>query len=164
MAHRDDPSDPSRRLEPVNPPRLEERVQARLAEELAWYDTRSRKNQRWYRAIKVLQLIAAALVPVMAGMGVSAWITGGLGSAIVVMEGVQQLYQFQEHWIAYRSTWEGLRGEQHLYEAQAGDYATAVSPPVLLAERIEGLVAREHARWVSVQEAAARGQVSPREG
>jgi hypothetical protein len=78
-------------------------VQARLAKEPAWYDARARKNQRWYRAIKILQLIAAALVPMMAGMGVSAWITGGLGSAIVVMEGVQQLYQFQEHWMAYRS-------------------------------------------------------------
>jgi hypothetical protein len=77
MARRDDPPDPSRRLEAVNTPGLEERVQARLAEELGWYDARARKNQRWYRAIKVLQLIAAALVPVMAGMGVSAWITGG---------------------------------------------------------------------------------------
>jgi hypothetical protein len=164
MAHRDDPSDPSRRLEAVNPPGLEERVQARLAEELAWYDTRARKNQRWYRAIKVLQLIAAALVPVMAGIGASAWITGGLGSLIVVLEGVQQLYQFQEHWIAYRTTWEGLRREQHLYEARGGDYATAASPPTLLAERVEALVAREHARWVSVQEAAARVQVQPRDG
>ena len=65
--------------------------------------------------------------------------------------------------MAYRSTWEGLRREQHLYEARAGDYATVVSPPTLLTERIEELVAREHARWVSVQEAAARGQVSSRE-
>jgi Protein of unknown function (DUF4231) len=100
----------------------------------------------------------------MAGMGVSAWITGGLGSAIVVMEGVQQLYQFQEHWIAYRSTWEGLRREQLLYEARASDYASAASPPTLLAERVEALVAREHSRWVSAQEAATRGQMPPREG
>jgi hypothetical protein len=104
MAHRDDPSDPSRRLEPVNAPGLEEGERARLAEELRWYDARARDNQRWYRAIKVAQLVAAALVPVMAGMGVSAWITGGLGSLIVVLEGIQQLYQFQEHWIAYRTT------------------------------------------------------------
>jgi hypothetical protein len=164
MAHRDDPSDPSRHLEPVNAPGLEERVQARQAEELRWYDARARDNQRWYRAIKVAQLVAAALVPVMAGMGVSAWITGGLGSLIVVLEGVQQLYQFQEHWIAYRTTWEGLRREQHLYDARAGDYATAASPPTLLAERIEALVAGEHARWVSVQESAARGQLQTREG
>lgn len=164
MAHRDDPSDPGRRLEAVDTPGLEERVQARLAEELRWYDARARQNQRWYRAIKIVQLVAAALVPVMAGVGVSAWITGGLGSVIVVLEGVQQLYQFQEHWIAYRTTWEGLRRERHLYEARGGDYATAAGPPTLLAERVEALVAREHARWVSVQEAAARGPVQPREG
>jgi hypothetical protein len=164
MAHRDDPSDPSRRLEAVDTPGLGERVQARLAEELRWYDARARENQLWYRAIKVVQLVAAALVPVMAGVGVSAWITGGLGSVVVVLEGVQQLYQFQEHWIVYRTTWEGLRREQHLYEARGGDYATAASAPTLLAERIEALVAREHARWVSVQEAAARGAMQPRDG
>jgi hypothetical protein len=71
---------------------------------------------------------------------------------------MQQLYQFQEHWIAYRSTWEALRREQHLHDAQAGDYATAASPASVLAERIEELLAREHGRWVSVQEATARGQ------
>jgi hypothetical protein len=163
MAHRDDPADSSRRLEPVTTPGLEERVRTRLAVELRWYDARARDNQRWYRAIKVVQLIAAALVPVMAGVGVSAWITGGLGSVIVVLEGVQQLYQFQEHWIAYRSTWEGLRREQNLYEARASDYATTPSPPTLLAERIEALIAREHARWVSVQEATARAQLQTRE-
>ena len=158
MAHRDDPGDPSRHLEPVSPSGIDEQVRARLAEELRWYDTRARYNQRWYRAIKIAQLIAAALVPVVAGVGVSAWITGGLGSAIVVMEGIQQLFQFQEHWIAYRSTWESLRREQHLYEARAGDYAAAAEPPALLAERVEALVAQEHARWVSVQETAARSQ------
>jgi hypothetical protein len=156
MAYHDDPSDPGRRLETIDTPGLEERVRARLAEELRWYDARARANQRWYRTIKVLQLVAAALVPVMAGMGISAWITGGLGSAIVVLEGVQQLYQFHEHWIAYRSTWEGLRREQYLYEASAGDYATATSSPTLLAERIETLLAREHARWLSVQEEATK--------
>lgn len=163
MAHRDDPGDSSRHLESVSPPGLEERVRARLAEELRWYDARARNNQRLYRLIKVAQLIAAALVPVMAGVGVSAWITGGLGSAIVVMEGVQQLYQFQERWIAYRSTWEGLRREQHLYDAGGGDYAAAANRPTLLAERVEAIVAQEHARWVSVQEAAARSQAQVHE-
>jgi hypothetical protein len=106
--------------------------------------------------------VAAALVPVVAGLGISAWVTGGLGSAIVVMEGVQQLYQFQEQWIAYRSAWDALRREQHLYDVNAGDYATAANPTTLLAERIEQLIASEHGRWVSVQETASRGQ--PRVG
>jgi hypothetical protein len=52
-------------------------VQARLAEELGWCDARARKNERWYRAIKVLQLIAAALGPVVAGIVISpAWPAG----------------------------------------------------------------------------------------
>jgi hypothetical protein len=161
MARRDDPDDPCRRLEPVTPAGVEERVRARLDDQLGYYNRRARANQRSYRSIKIAQLIAAALVPVVAGLGTSAWVTGGLGSAIVVMEGIQQLYQFQEHWIAYRSTWEALRREQHLYNAGAGDYATAANPALLLAERVEELIAREHGRWVSVQQATTRGPPRP---
>lgn len=47
---------------------------------------------------------------------------GGLAAVIVVLEGVQHLYQFQEHWITYRSTAEALKHERYLYLAKAGPY------------------------------------------
>lgn len=50
------------------------------------------------------------------------WVTGGLAAVIVVLEGAQHLYQFQEHWITYRSTAEALKHEHYLYLAQAGPY------------------------------------------
>jgi hypothetical protein len=39
----------------------------------------------------------------------SQWIIGGLGVLIAVIEGLQQLYQYQANWINYRSTCESLK-------------------------------------------------------
>lgn len=136
---------------------VEARVLDRLSEYLDYYEARSRTNQRWYRILKIAQLVAAALIPVVVSVNVSGWVTGGLGSLVVVVEGIQQLYQFQELWLAYRSTAEALRREQHLYQIRAGDYATSGDAPRVLAERVEALLNQEHARWTTAQ-AAARQQ------
>jgi hypothetical protein len=128
----------------------------RLEEQIAYYDGKSGNGQRWYKRIKLVQLVTAAAIPVAALVDASSWVPGVLGSAVVVLEGCQQLYQHQEHWITYRSTCEALRHERYLYLALAGPYASAVNPKALLAERIEGLVSQEHAQWASSQEELPR--------
>jgi hypothetical protein len=149
------------RLEAVERPSVEERVLARLAKERHHYDKQARLNHRLYAGIKILQLVTAALIPVLAVLGTTAWVTGALGSAIVVLEGIQQLFQFQERWIASRYTWQALSRERSLYEAQAGAYAEASPPYRVLAERVVELVGSEHTRWLSIQERAAKEQPKP---
>jgi hypothetical protein len=75
-------------------------------------------------------------------------VTGGLAAVIVVLEGAQHLYQFQEHWITYGSTAEELKHERYLYLAQAGPYA-GDDRHAQLAERLEGLISQEHTRWTA---------------
>jgi hypothetical protein len=78
---------------------------------------------------------------------------GGAGGAlIVVIEGVQQLMQYQQNWINYRATCERLKHEKFLYLSRAGPYADALEPDVLLAERVESLVSQEHAAWAANRE------------
>ena len=74
--------------------------------------------------------------------------------SIVVLESVQQLFQFHSNWTHYRSTSEALKHEKFLYLAHAGSYATAANPEALLAERIEARVSQEHASWASEQNQA----------
>jgi hypothetical protein len=52
----------------------------------------------------------------------------------------------------YRSTCEELRHEKYLYHGKAGPYATAETPYALLTERVESLISKEHAKWVTGQE------------
>jgi uncharacterized protein DUF4231 len=129
---------------------------SRLEDQIAWYDRKSQQNQRWFKRLKVCQIVTAAAIPVAAGVTAPAWLVGGGGALIVVLEGLQQLQQYQQNWTTYRSTCERLKHEKFLYLEGAGPYAAAPNPRALLAERVEGLVSQEHAAWVSQREEAAR--------
>jgi len=89
------------------------------------------------------------------------WLTGGLAAVIVVLEGTQHLYLFQEHWIGYRSTAEAPKDERYLYLARAGPY-TGEDRHRVLAERIEGLISQEAAKWASSQRPSERPQAISR--
>src|SRR3954471_1380280 len=128
----------------------------RLETQIAWYDKTSIRNQAWFKRLKVLQIVTAAALPVAAAVEAPLWLMGGGGALIVVLEGLQQLQQYQQNWTTYRSTCERLKHEKYLFLAKAGSYRTARRPESLLAERVEGLVSQEHAAWVSQQDAPAR--------
>ncbi len=128
----------------------------RLEDQINWYDRKSNYNQRVYKWLKVIEIVAAALVPLSAGLHLPAAVTGSLGVLIAALEGLLQLNQYHHNWIAYRSTCETLKHEKYLYLANAGPYSTATTAHVLLAERIESLVSQEHAKWASAQEEAAK--------
>jgi Protein of unknown function (DUF4231) len=76
-------------MAPSNP-RLE-----RLEDQITWYSEKSRINQQWFTKLKVSGIVAAAAIPFAAGLAAPAWLTGGLGVVVVVLEGIQSLNQFQ---------------------------------------------------------------------
>jgi hypothetical protein len=128
----------------------------RLEDQLRWYDRKSVHHKRWFHCLKVAQIVIAAAIPVIAAGGGSVAVAGGFGATIVVLEGLQQLFQFQQNWISYRSTHEALKHEKFLYAARAGPYADIDRPDALLAERVEYLVSEEHAGWASFQREAGK--------
>jgi hypothetical protein len=129
-------------------------AQARVRDQIEWYDRKSQQNQRWFKRLKVCQIVTAAAIPVLAGVSAPVWLVGGAGALIVVLEGLQQLQQYQQNWTTYRATCERLKHERFLFMAHAGPYAGAPSPDAMLAERVESLVSQEHAAWVSQQQEA----------
>lgn len=129
----------------------------RLEDQIGWYDRKSSVNQRWYKWLKLLEIATAATLPVVTGMHAPVAVTGCLAALVVVLEGAQHLYQFQEHWIMYRSTAEALKHERFLYLGVAGPYSGS-DRHRQLAERLEGLVSQEHAKWTSSHSRAVAGQ------
>lgn len=129
---------------------------ARLDDQIEWYGRRSEACQQRFKSLKAVQLIAAAALPILAPFGVSAVVPAAIGSLIVVLEGFQQLGQYQQNWVSYRSTCEALKHEKHLFLAGAGPYADPAGANRLLAERVEDLVSQEHATWVSARHEGAR--------
>ena len=128
-------------------------ITERLEQQIAWYDRKSIYNQKAYKRIKVIEILAAALIPLIAALSIpyAAIITGSLGVLITVLEGLIHLNQYQQNWTSYRSTCEALKHEKYVYLAKAAPYASVQDCYALLAERIESLVSQEHAKWASVQ-------------
>src|SRR6202162_1192626 len=129
-------------------------IRERLEDQISWYDRKSLFNQRTFKRIKMIEILAAAVIPFIAAFNPPhiAWVTGALGVLITVLEGMLHLNQYQQNWIAYRSTCESLKHEKYVYIAKASPYAGVADPRALLAERVESLVSQEHAKWASSQQ------------
>lgn len=160
MAQREDGPEGARPIEAVPPPAPEDPTWQRLQEAIDWYDHRAGENQRLYKWLKLLELAVAAAVPVVAGVGSPVWVTGGLAAVVVVLEGAQHLFQFQEHWITYRTTAESLKHEHYLYLARAGPYGSE-DRHSRLAMRTEALISQEHAKWVAGQQSPTARSAEP---
>jgi hypothetical protein len=125
----------------------------RLNDQLDWYDRKSGDNQRRYKQIKVAQLVLAGSIPVFALVGDvwGRWITAILGATVAILEGLQQLGQYNNLWVSYRATAEQLKHEKFLFLSKSGPYKGLKKEDALrlLAERVEEQVSTEHAKWVS---------------
>src|SRR5260370_2737404 len=116
----------------------------RLEDQIDWYDRKSRSNMRWFKRIKITEIVSAAIIPFLAASRAphSAIETGVLGVLITVFEGLLQLNQFQENWIRYRSTCEALTHEKYIFLANAAPYSSVEKPLALLADPVEALASQ----------------------
>jgi Protein of unknown function (DUF4231) len=145
---------------PAAIPEIPGPVGARLEDQIAYHNKKSAKYQKYYKRIKVTEIVAAALIPFLSALHVAenhqyvryalAIGTALLGVLITILEGILQLYQFQQIWITSRATCESMNHEKFMYLAKAGAYATAPDALALLAERIETIGSQENAKWTSL--------------
>jgi hypothetical protein len=132
---------------------------ARLDDQIGWYSRRSKRAQRLYKGMKLVEIVAAALIPFFSGLKFPhySFVVGWLGVLITILEGILQLNQYQQIWTMYRATCEALTHEKYLFLALAGPYSAAnADPPVLLAERIEAIMSQENTQWTSVQQQSGK--------
>jgi hypothetical protein len=136
-------------------------IMQRLEDQIEWYSSKSSAAHRTYKRLKVTEIIAAAMIPFIAGLHFrntteySGLATGALGVLVTVIEGLIHLNQYQQNWTSYRATAEALKHEKFTYLAKAGPYAAAADAHAMLAERVESLVSQEGTRWVESQQQEA---------
>ena len=136
----------------------------RIEEQINWYDAKSSVYQKKYKRIKLIEIVAAALIPFLAALHFSekasdvtfiiGTVTALLGVLITILEGVLQLQQYQKNWVTYRATCEALKHEKFTYIAGAGVYGAAgtTNPHALLVERAEAIGSQENTTWLSLQQ------------
>jgi len=149
---------------PDEPEKIPEKITLdRLENQADWYSCKSKRAQRIYKWLKGVEIVAAALIPFLAGRNFAhhVVVVGGLGVLITIFEGILQLNQYQRIWPMYRATSEALTHEKFLYLAKAGPYSVADPDAArMLAVRIETIMSQENTKWVSVQEQSGKAQGS----
>lgn len=121
----------------------------RLDDQIKWYSNKSGQNQFWFKFFKIIELIIAVLIPFLSSFEIPRIIYGLMGVLIAILEGIQQLFQFNHNWITYRSTAENLKHEKYLWLAKAGPYLNIKNAKEVLADRIESLISQEHSKWIT---------------
>lgn len=131
----------------------DEYLQERLEDQLSWYDKKSQHNQKYFKRLRLLEIVSAALIPFLSGMtekfSCLSWVIGGLGVIIAVSAAASSLFKYHENWIEYRTTAEQLKHEKYSYLTNIKPYDTEEKFS-LLVERVEGLISKENSAWASV--------------
>lgn len=128
----------------------DEYLNDRLNDQIDWYDKKSQTNQKWFKKLRLLEIIAAAVIPFLAGIGPKipfySGIIGCLGVIIAVSAGLSALYKYHENWIEYRTTSETLKHEKFLFQAKCSPYDNDEAFCKLV-QRVEGLISKENTQW-----------------
>ena len=131
----------------------DEYIHDRLDDQIAWYDSKSSRNQRLFKRLRMAEIVAAAAIPVLTAfvdperplVTVS---IGVLGAAVAVIAGAMGLYQFERLWVEYRTTCEGLRKEKYLFLTGSEPFDRELADNFrLLVQRVESLVSKENTSW-----------------
>lgn len=122
----------------------------RLDDQIEWYSRKSTYCQNRHKLLRLIEAVAAAVIPFLSGMGAnvphSSWLIGGLGLLIAVCAASSGIFKFHENWIQYRATSEQLKHEKYLFLARAAPYSDQDAFRVLV-HRIEGLISKENSTW-----------------
>lgn len=145
-------------MPPANPISLEmtaeDYINQRLLDQYEFYEGRSSSNKKTYYRLRTIELVAAALIPLLSGLTLSDtnykfWLVmavAALGTMITIIAGVLSLKRYQENWIEYRKTAESLKREQIIFATQSPPY-DADNREKLLVQNVELILSKENANW-----------------
>ena len=147
-----------------------EYLERRLDDQINWYGKKSASNQTAYKRIRLIEIIAAASIPLLAGYSqisghigmIIGIIIGIIGLIVAVLAGILSLYRFQENWNEYRASAESLKQEKYLYLARAEPY-NSDQPFELLVQRVEAILKSETTRWAQATRATGAADKAARE-
>lgn len=131
----------------------EEYLENRLNHQIKWYSNKSMRSQRKYKVFKMLEILFAALIPVLSIFSKDliqlTWVIASLGGGITIIEGWLSTNKYHENWIEYRSICEILKQEKYMFLTKTGVYNTQAKFKFLV-ERTESIISKENINWANL--------------
>jgi hypothetical protein len=123
----------------------------RVEDQINWYSNSSKRNQQWYKMLRVIELIFASIIPFLVNQindqtPLLKIAVGVMGMSIAIISGIISLFKYQENWIEYRTTAESLKHEKYLFLTETSPYNTEYRYH-LFVERVESLISKENSTW-----------------
>jgi len=133
--------------------KIEEYITTRLDNQIAWYSKKSQNNQKWYKRLRLIEIVCAASIPFLTALvpkndpnTLLIMIVGILGILITIIAASISLYRFQENWINYRYTCETLKHEKFLYLTKSSPYDSSDIDSDFV-NQIEAVISKENSKW-----------------
>ena len=127
-------------------------LRERVDGQIGWYSDKSSSNKRAYISLKIVELIAAAIIPFIAGMKSTClyWqmLLGLLGIAVTISAGISATFHFHENWITFRAVSESLKHEKYTYLAHDCDSQSKEAFEQFV-QRVESLISKENSIWAN---------------
>lgn len=148
---------------------IKDYVRDRVDNQIAWYDKKSLSCQKKYKTIQLIEIILAAVLPLLAGYTQIHYsipiIIGLIGVAITILESVTKLYKYHENWIQYRSTCELLKYHKNLYETGSSPYNQEDETiDNIFVRNIEQIISSENNHWKLEESRAVQKEREKDEG
>ncbi len=136
-------------------------ITERVDDQLNWLGDKAAYNQKRYKALRIISLVASILIPLLSGyneqLGLPiSIIVGTLGALVAICQGLLGLNKYHENWTEYRMTAEALKREKLFYETKAASYTSPNSFPIFV-ENVEKLLSGENQKWVKSRLDADKG-------
>jgi hypothetical protein len=136
-------------------------LQAFIAERVRHWSHKANMARLCALSLKAIQITMAGSLPILAlavPKAASPAVSGTIGACIVIVEGFQQSFRFEQFWMIYRQCANRLANEERMFRFRAGPYEQASRPEALLASRVNDLLSDRLDRWERTIQAALAGQ------
>ncbi|WP_051563804.1 DUF4231 domain-containing protein [Enterovibrio calviensis] len=137
----------------------------RVDDQINWYGTKSKSNQRWFKYLRVVEIVSAAIIPFIAGYSKSipygTVVIGLFGVVIAICAGLAALNKYQENWLMYRTTCETLRHEKYLFMTATKPYDGDDAFGHFVT-RVESLISKENTQWARAAKEKSHNKQSNR--
>jgi Protein of unknown function (DUF4231) len=101
-------------------------------------------------SLRAGQIILAGCLPILAltvPKAANPATSGIIGSVIVIVEGFQQSFRFEQFWTMYREWANRLANEERMFQFRAGPYESAANPQSMFASRVNTILDERLETW-----------------
>jgi len=125
---------------------------------------KKRVKQSMYNfyVIQIITIIVSALIPIINVTGYGdniliRMISSVLGSLIVIVTGILQIFKLYEKWILFMSTVDSLEYEYYCYVYDLSHYSRSNAPDKLFVQNIESIILAKGERYLASIERTKNG-------